>query len=145
MGFFKNLLASSNDKQLAEVKFLIMMVGCDGNITAEEKECLEEILKIRNIPLTRINEALQLNYENIPDVFPISWDGKSTMFTELLTLMCIDGKCTKEEVTLLKYVSNKLNMSSKDVDEIFYRFVNSIDEWDYRTKQSLISSYTYNK
>lgn len=145
MGFFTNLLASTKDKQLAEVKFLIMMVGCDGEITKEEKEILDEILKIRNIPLSRVEEALQLNYASIPDVFPITIDGKSSIFSELLTLMCADGKCTREEIALLKYVSKKLGFSSNQVDDMFYRFVRSVDEFDYSTRQALISSYNNNK
>lgn len=145
MGFLKNLLASTKDKQLAEVKFLVMMVGCDGEITQEEMECLEEMLKIRNIPLSVIHEALQSNITSLPDVFPISIDGKSSMFAELLALMCADGKCTREEIMLFKYVSKKLGFSSNQVDDMFVRFVNSVDDFDYSTKQSLLSSYNRNK
>ena len=145
MGFFKNLLASTKDKQLAEVKFLVMMVGCDGEITKDEKECLYEMLKIRNIPLSRIDEVFQLDYTSIPDVFPVSMDDKSSMFAELVAIMCADGKCTREEVMFLKYVSKKLGFSSSQVDDMVTRIIRSIDDFDYCTKQSLLSSYNNNK
>ena len=141
MGFFKNLLATTKDRQLAEVKFLMMMVGCDGEITQDEKDCFYEMLKIRNIPVSRFDEVFRLDYTSIPDVFPISMEDRSEMFAELITLMCIDGKCTREEVTFFKYVSKKLGFSSDRVDDMFYNFVRSIDDFDYTTKQSLISSY----
>lgn len=141
MGFLKNLLATTKDKQLAEVKFLMMMVGCDGEITQDEKDCLYEMLKIRNIPLSRFEEVFRLDYTSIPEVFPISLEDRSEIFGELITLMCIDGKCTREEVAFFKYVSRKLGFSPERVDDMFYRFVKSVDDFDYTTKQHLISSY----
>ena len=141
MGFFKNLLATTKDKQLAEVKFLLMMVGCDGEITKDEKDCLYEMLKIRNIPLSVFDEVFKLDYTSIPDVFPISLEDRSEMFGELITLMCIDGKCTREEVAFFKYVSKKLGFSSDRVDAMFYNFVQSVDDFGEITKHSLISSY----
>lgn len=141
MGFLKNLLATTKDKQLAEVKFLLMMVGCDGEITQDEKDCLYEMLKIRNIPLSVFDEVFRLDYTSIPDVFPISMEDRSEMFGELITLMCIDGKCTREEVAFFKYVSKKLGISSDRVDALFYNFVQSVDDFGDITKHSLISSY----
>ncbi len=117
------------------------MVGCDGEITKDEKDCLYEMLKIRKIPLSIFDEVFKLDYTNIPDVFPISIEDRSEMFGELISLMCIDGKCTKEEVAFFKYVSKKLGFSSDRVDAMFYNFVQSVDDFSYITKQSLISSY----
>ena len=116
-GLKKLIFKFSSQPKLCKLRDLYLLAKLDGELSKEEHLWLLQICQKENISNKLLAQVMN-NPWVIRDCYPIEEKEKLHYFHQLVTMMMIDGKCTKDEITFCEHVGYLLGYNKEMMSKI---------------------------